>query len=302
MKKLPIIAMCLTMFCGCNVLSQVLNPQQQIENCIISQRFASADQFIDLLIRNSTNRSALSIAWDAWKDNLDALSEEQLYFVYLRQSNIISLVNRNEYQTYLRSGVSKRIMSGILYASNYSQDSTALGKIEYQKQNPEVFKKGYVLSMQANVTNRFIHTSRLNFAITSGQSEDKISSHALDLAKEAIHMRELDYAFKFLNQTAYTKAIKAARAAGRPTVGVVVEEYKNFANSQRTGVGFIEALKVFGWDWPGNWSNEVAQVDQVVSDIYSGEIIKPTEEQLVKIRLYKGSDFLRDFVEKFNKL
>ena len=115
-------------------------------------------------------------------------------------------------------------------------------------------------------------------------------------------MSALDAALRCINNIAYPKAIKIARAAGKPTVGVVVAEYKNFLDAQKTGVGFVEVLKVFGWDWPGNWSNEVAQADQIVQDVYSGEIFSPTPAQLVKIRLYKGTDFLTEFVEKFNKL
>lgn len=290
--------------CVYSVSGQTFN-LQQLEDNVVAEGKASFDQSIELFKLNSKNSNAISIAWSNLKTNIASLSADQLTSVTpslnshdLHNSVKNGWINKQEYYTSFRDGVSQRIMSGTLYVNDYGYLSDAL----YQKEHPEVFRKAYALAMELNFTNEYVYAARWNFALASKQPDDIVILCALDLAKTTRITSMLDYALKCINTIAYHKAIKIARAAGKPTVGVVVAEYKNLLDAQKTGVGFVEALKVFGWDWPGNWSNEVAQADQIVQDVYSGEIFRPTPAQLGKIRLYKGTDFLTEFVEKFNKL
>jgi hypothetical protein len=107
---------------------------------------------------------------------------------------------------------------------------------------------------------------------------------------------------RLLNDAAFRKSSKMARASGRSRAGVTVAEYRALLDSERSGIGFTNSLAALGWKFPGDFAAGVSRAKRIIKDVSSGEIIRPTEGDLNIILLYLGSDAHRDFVASYNRM
>jgi hypothetical protein len=141
-----------------------------------------------------------------------------------------------------------------------------------------------------------------HFAAVLNKDFDEQAGWAIKAMHQASSRSDFEAGRNLLNDVGFRKAVRIARQAGRPTVNVVIAEHKALLDALKSGKGMSEALAALGWAWPGDWAAGVAEADAVIADVYAGVKVSPSAVDLVKIEVYKGTDGLKEFVEKYNKL
>lgn len=323
MKKMILIAIAASIMSFSSAPAQetvTLTPQQiafeELSNKILTEGSASLEDCIAASV--STNKQLLAVLHSSCLSFVDSATEQQLldmsaaagrmeYRLYSHTPGKLTTEIRRRQCLFSQQRLSNGDSSKILMDANRSFDIalSILGKNDAD----EMCKNAYrMLKDNENKTPLILNTIAL-LSTRVGERNDEIADaqimaiHSLSsLTDGANAMALMTSRIRDLNAVAFKQAVMIARNGGRPTVGVVIPEYKALLDAEKTGIGFTEALEGLGWGWPGDWDAGVAMADKIIADVYSGELIKPSNTHLAIICLYKGTDALKEFIDRYNKL
>ena len=171
-----------------------------------------------------------------------------------------------------------------------------------QARLPSLSEKVYGDLTSGRVTYDGMIASICSLAVVLNKYDEGQVKWAIAAMHQASSHSDVEAGRSLLNGVGFRKAVRIARQAGRPTVNVVIAEHKALLDALKSGKGMSEALAALGWAWPGDWAAGVAEAYAVIADVYAGVKVSPSAVDLVKIEVYKGTDGLKEFVEKYNKL